>query len=308
MIYLILGKDYNIVNDKVNEIINELNISNIIKYDFSETSLDSIIDEVNYIDLFNEKILLIVSSFSIKGLDKSDEELLTKYINNMNDNIIIFKCVDDSLDERRKLIKLLRSKCKVEQIESLNYKTLHEYVSNMFKNNKLTITFNQVKKILDLCEYNPDYTISEVNKLLIYKIGESEIYDKDIDDVISKNNEKEMFSLIENILKKDISQSINSYKVLISSNIDAILIIENIAKQFRLLMQLKILKGKYNEFDLSKKLKVNPYVLKKLYPYINEYSKEQIANILLKISDIDINIKINGIDKNNLLESFLINL
>ena len=52
-------------------------------------------------------------------------------------NVIIFKCIDDSIDERRSLTKLLRSKCKVEEIIPLNYKTLHEYVSNMFKNNNI---------------------------------------------------------------------------------------------------------------------------------------------------------------------------
>ncbi len=308
MIYLLIGKDYNIVNDRVDELISELNISNIIKFDYAETSIESIINEVNYVDLFNEKKLIIVSNFSLKSIKDKSEDLFCKYINNMNENVIIFKCTDESIDERRSLTKLFRSKCKVEEIISLNYKTLHEYVSNMFKNNNINATFNQIKKILDLCEYNPDYTISEVKKLLIYKIGETELYDKDIDDVISKNNEKEMFNLIEYVLKKDISKCIESYKILVSSNVDATIIIDSIAKQFRLLMQLKILKTKHSEADLAKMLKVNPFVLKKLYPYINDYSKDDIANILYKLSDIDINIKVNGFDKNSLLESFLVTL
>ena len=162
MIYLLLGKDFNIVNARVDSLVSSLNITNIIKYDFSEVELEDIINEVNYIDLFNEKKLIIVSNFSLKNIKDNNEDMLTRYINNMNDNVIIFKCIDESLDERRSLTKLFRSKCKVEEIQKLDYKTLHEYVSNMLKNNGITSTFNQIKRILDICEYNPDYTINEV--------------------------------------------------------------------------------------------------------------------------------------------------
>ena len=307
MIYFFLGKDFNIVNKKVEELINKLNISNIIKYDYSSSSLEEIINEVNYIDLFNEKKLIIVSSFEVKSLNKADEELLCKYINNMNDNVIIFKCKDDSFDERKTLTKLIRSKCKVEMIEKLDYKSLHEYVSNMFKENGINASFNQIKRILDICEYNPDYTISEIEKLLIYKIGEKDLYDKDIDNVISKNNEKEIFNLTDNLFKKDIKESLKSYKILISSSLDPISIIDSIAKQYRLLLQVKDLYHN-NDDELARKLGVKSYVIKKTAPYINDYSVEEITDILYKLSEMDINIKVYGYDKNDLLESFIISI
>ena len=307
MIYFLLGQDFNIVNKRVEELISKLGISNIIKYDYSTSSIEEIITEVNYVDLFNEKKLIIVSSFELKSLEKNEEELLMKYINNMNDNVIIFKCIDESFDERKSLTKLIRSNCKVEEIEKLDYKSLHEYVSKMLKENGINASFNQIKKILDLCEYNPDYTISEVEKLLIYKIGETELYDKDIDNVISKNNEKEIFNFIEFLFKKDIKSSLNSYKILIGSNIDPISIIDSIAKQYRLLLQLKDLYHN-NENELSRKLGVKPFVIKKTSQYINDYSEEEIADILYKLSEIDINIKVDSLDKYDLLESFIISI
>ena len=110
MIYVFLGKDFNIVKIQIDDLINKLKIENIIKYDFTESSISEIIDEVNYVDLFNEKKLIIVSNFSFKKINEKDEEKLSRYIDNMNENVIIFRCIDDSLDERRKLTKLIRSK------------------------------------------------------------------------------------------------------------------------------------------------------------------------------------------------------
>ena len=309
MIYVFLGIDFNIVKKKIDELINKLNINNIIKYDFSETNIRDILDEVNYIDLFNEQKLVIVSNFSFKKLKDKDEELLKRYIENMNDNIIILRCIDESLDERKSIIKLLKSNCKVEEVKKLDYKELHEYVTNMLKENNINANYNQVKKILDLCEYNTDYTISEVEKLILYKYGQNELYDKDIDEVITKSTEKEIFSFTENVLKKDVAASLKSYNILMSKKkMDEILLIDSLEKQFRLLFQTKELRSKMDEVTLSRSLGVNPYVIKKLYPYLNSYSLEDIANILYKLSNMDIDIKMNGYDKRHVLETFLISL
>lgn len=308
MIYVFLGKDFNIVKIQIDDLINKLKIENIIKYDFTESSISEIIDEVNYVDLFNEKKLIIVSNFSFKKINEKDEEKLSRYIDNMNENVIIFRCIDDSLDERRKLTKLIRSKCKVEIVEKLDYKNLHEYVSNLLKENKIKASFNQIKRILDLCEYNVDYTLSEVEKLLIYKIGSNELFDKDIEDVINKNNEKEIFSFTEYVLNKDIGHALDSLKILISSDIDEVVIIDSLAKQYRLLYQVKLLNGTLNEKMMASALKVKEYTIKKTREFINNYSEEELLDKLHKLSDCDIDIKINGYDKNKVLESFIITL
>ena len=308
MIYVFLGKDFYIVNKKVNELISKLNINNIIKYDYGDTSVDGILEEVNYVDLFNEQKLIIVSDFSFKKLDESEEKKLLKYIDNMNDNVIILKCIDESLDARKSLTKALSSKCKIVKVKHLEYKDLHEYVTNVLKENKINATYYQVKKILDLCDYNPDYTISELEKLLIYKIGENTLSDKDIDNVISKNSEKEMFTLFDNVLSKNIAGSLESYKILVSAGVDEIAIIDAVAKEYRLLFQTKHLKGRMSEDELARKLGANKYTIQKLYPYINRYSDEELCDKLLKLSNMDSDIKINGFDKAKLMETFLITL
>lgn len=308
MIYVFLGIDFNVLNSKVNDLVSKLNINNIIKYDSNETSLKEVLDEINYIDLFNEKKLVIVSSFSFKKIKEEDENLLLKYIDNMNDNVIIFKCNEESLDERKKLTKKLREKCKVEIIKKLDYKDLNQYITNMLKEKGIRCSFNQVKKILDLCDYNPDYTINEVNKLLIYKTGETELYDEDIDNVISKNTEKEIFTFTENILKKDVGGAIDSFKILSSSNLDETLIIDAVAKQFRLLYQIKLLYPSNSIEELSRLLGVNPYTIQKTLPFTRSYSEEEIAKKLYDLSEVDSDIKIKGLDRYKVIEMFLLSL
>lgn len=308
MIYVFLGNEINILKRKIDDLINNLNINNIIKYDFDNTNIIDILNEVNYIDLFNDKKLIIVSNFSFKKIKDKDEKEFIRYIDNMNDNIIILKCIDSSLDERRTLTKKLREKCKIEELKKMDYKSLHEYITNMFISENKKITYNQVKEILIRSEYNDDFAINECKKLLLYKFDEEVITDEDIDKVISKNPEKELFTLSDAVMKKNINQIFTSYNILISSNIEPIVIIDSLAKQFRTLYQVKGLKNKMSEREISSLLSLNPYVVKKSLENVNNYNNEEILDNLYKLSDLDIDIKVKGLDKYKVLENFFLKL
>lgn len=308
MIYVFLGSEVNLLKRKIDDLIKESSINNIINYDYDEYNIIDILSEVNYVDLFNDKKLIIVSNFSFKKMKEKDEKEFIKYIDNMNDNVIVFKCIDNSLDERKTITKKLREKCKVEEIKKMDYKQLHEYITNMFTKNNKKITYNQVKEILNRCEYNDDFAINETEKLLLYKLGEEIITDEDIEKVVSKNSEKEIFTLSDAVMKKNIKQIYESYNILIKSNIDPVVIIDSLERQFRTLYQVKVLSKTMSEKDIVRKLKINAYVVKKAYENINNYKEEEIINNLYELSNLDIDIKINGLDRFKVLENFFLKI
>ena len=71
---------------------------------------------------------------------------------------------------------------------------------------------------------------------------------------------------------------------------------------------MKLLNGTLNEKMMASALKVKEYTIKKTKEFINNYSEEELLDKLHKLSDCDIDIKINGYDKNKVLESFIITL
>lgn len=307
MIYVFIGNVINIINSKINNLINDEKISNVINYDFKEYNLNSILTEINYVDLFNERKLVIVDNFSFKKLKSEDEESLIKYISNMNDNIIVFKCIDEELDGRKKLTKEIKEKCRVVECKKLDFYALHDYLDNMFKESNMNISFEAINKIINMCETNTDIAINEANKLILYKGEDKNITDTDILNVISSSHEKEMFNFVESLLKKDLSSSLNSLKILINNNVDYTIIVDAIGKQYRLLYQVKLsLPG--SDEELGRKFDVNPYTIKKIIPYVNAYNEIEIANILLLISKLDKDIKSNSNDKTKIIENFIIQL
>ena len=308
MIYVFLGNEINLLKRRIDGLKRELNINNIIEYDFDDSNIIDILNEANYVDLFNEKKLIIVSNFSFKKVKDVYEKELLRYIDNMNDNVIILKCIDESLDERKNITKKLREKCKVEEIKKMDYKELHEYITNMFVSNNKQITYNQVKEILNRCEYNDDLAINETEKLLLYKLGEDVITDDDIDKVVSKSSEKEIFTLSDAVMKKNLKQIFNSYNILIRSGIEPVVLIDNLARQFRTLYQVKILCKTMDEKEISRKLGLNPYVVKKAHENVNNYEEEELINNLYELSNLDIDIKVKGLDKYKVLENFFLKI
>lgn len=308
MIYVFLGNEINIIKKKIDSLVDELKIDNIIKYDYDSVSIDDILNEINYVDLFNEKKLLIVSNFTFKKIKDKEEKALSNYINHMNDNVIILKCIDEKLDTKKELIKLVNDKCKVIELKKMDYKTLHEYVTKIFSDNNKRITYNQIKNILSLCENDTDSVLNEVNKLLLYKMDSDTITDEDIENVISKNSEKEMFKLNDAVMAHNIPNMLESTKTLISSGVDEVVIIDYLSKQFRTLYQIKVMSKDTGIQTITSRLSLNPFVTKKMLDVVGKFSEEKLLNIIYKLSDADISIKVEGLDKSKVLENFYLSI
>lgn len=308
MIYVFLGNEINIIKKKIDSLIDELKIDNIIKYDYDSVSIDDILNEINYVDLFNEKKLLIVSNFTFKKMKDKEEKALSNYINHMNDNVIILKCIDEKLDNKKELIKLVNDKCKVIELKKMDYKTLHEYVTKIFSDNNKRITYNQIKNILSLCENDTDSVLNEVNKLLLYKMDSDIITDDDIENVISKNSEKEMFKLNDAVMAHNIPNMLESTKTLVSSGVDEVVIIDYLSKQFRTLYQIKVMSKDTGAQTITSRLSINPFVFKKMLDVVGKFSEEKLLNIIYKLSDADISIKVEGLDKSKVLENFYLSI
>lgn len=308
MIYVFLGNEINIIKKKIDSLIDELKIDNVIKYDYDSVSIDDILNEVNYVDLFNEKKLLIVSNFTFKKMKDKEEKALSNYINHMNDNVIILKCIDEKLDNKKELIKLVNDKCKVIELKKMDYKTLHEYVTKIFSDNNKRITYNQIKNILSFCENDTDSVLNEVNKLLLYKMDSDTITDEDIENVISKNSEKEMFKLNDAVMAHNIPNMLESTKTLVSSGVDEVVIIDYLSKQFRTLYQIKVMSKDTGIQTITSRLSLNPFVTKKMLDVVGKFSEEKLLNIIYKLSDADISIKVEGLDKSKVLENFYLSI
>ncbi len=313
MIYLLYGEEYFLLKEKIEEIKSKLNVDNIISIDFDYSNIQNILNEVCYIDLFNTKKLLIVNNFTFKKLKEEDEKDLIKYFDNLNDNVIIFKCVDKNLDLRKNIVKKFNNVAEVCYLKKLDRFELFNYLKEMFKREKYKISDELIRKIINDCGYNNysennNYIFDEVNKLMLFTLMEKEINTKDIEEVILKNTDNEIFNLINAVTRKDIEATFDEFKIIKELNIEPTIILTSISKQFRTLLQIKILNSEMGNDGIAKKLGLNPYAVEIISKNINLYTIDNLVDILDKIFYADEKMKSENIDKYGILEQFFIDL
>ena len=311
--YLLYGLEEYLINKEIDKIKTSNNIENIdiIKYDLENTKIETILEDASSISLFGNKKLIIVDNSYIftgttnKKLIEQNIDILTNYINNGNfDNIIIFKLIKDKLDERKKIVKLIKEKGIVKDFNTIN--NLNKYVNDMFDNYK--ISNDNINLLINRVGNNLELLNNEIEKIKCYKDTDLDITKEDIINLTTKNIDTDFFTLIENIVSKNKEKALESYFEIIKDE-EPIKIIVVLANKFRMIYQAKNLYKKgYNEKDIANILNGNWYAIKKCLETGRNYSDKTLLECILKLANLDIDIKNGKIDKNIGLELFIMTL
>lgn len=306
MVYLIYSLDKEVIEKYIEKIIIKENIeqNSIIKYSLNDDNVLDIIDECNTTGLFSLKKLVVVEStdaLSSKGKEITE---LTNYLDNYNKNIIlVFTSISDKVDTRKKLYKQINS---IGKIESLNKD--NNYLVNLIKEKLNDYKMNDINYFISKVGNNINNIENELEKLINYKYEEKIITKEDIDNLCESNIEEEIFALTDAIVKNDNNKAITLYNLFLRKNYDVMQMIGLISSQFRFLLQVKILynKNKTQE-EIAKILEVHPYRVKLAISNCYYYDINSLENYLIKLFEIDKNIKLGLIDKNIFFELFILN-
>ena len=312
--YLIFGLENYLIDEKINEIKTKVKVEdeNIIYYDLSSDSISSVLVEASTVSMFSNKKLIICdnSSFlsSTKVISEDDIKELTKYLENQFDDIyIIFIVREEKVDSRKKITKLITKISKVYDCNKIESYRLSNYIGDYISDKGYSISSSSVELIISKVGYELSNIIKELDKMFIYKGTDTKITKEDIDDVITNNLEKNIFELTNAIVNKEKSKVINIYNDLIKSGEDPIKLIVTLSNQFRLILQVKIMRnGGYSEKEIVSILKEHPYRVNLAMK--NAYNVDDVKKILLKLSDLDYEIVTGKTDKFFGFEMFLLNL
>lgn len=314
MIYLLYGTNYFLIKREIEKIKLENNIESIDinNYNLENTILDNILDDALTLSLFSQKKMIIVdnsyiftSSVRKKGLDHNID-LLNKYIENPNpDTILIFVVNEEKIDDRKKIVKLIKINGNV--IEFNEVKNIDTFIKNELNDYKMdAVTINSfVNRVGD----NLAIITSEIEKLKLYKNDDKIITKDDVFNVCSEQIDVDMNELTNSIVSKNISKSLKIYNELIKQGEEPLQIIIRLANQFRIIYQSKELTKKgYSNKDIADILGIHPYRVKKALEISYKFPSKELLSILKKLSRIDEGIKMGNMDKNIALEQFILEI
>lgn len=279
MTYTFVGnKDY--IDEEINKISKNFSLENIVTYNLEEDLINKVIEDLNTVSLFGEKLIEV---FNIDKLE--DAEKIIKYLDNQGDNTLVLISYKE-LDKRKKLTKALK--------EKTEYKELFNYDFSKFIKDNLEdfeMPVMAINILISYCDNNLKRLSNELEKLKIYKINEKEITVDDIKKLVKKGYDSTIFNLIDAINLKDKNKIFKIYTELLEENETEEKILYTIANHYRLLLQIKIKTKDKSDNEIIAEYKMHPYRLTKLKEQCSLVSDEMILKILKSLSEIDIDIK-----------------
>ena len=298
---LIESENSVLIQREIDNILKKLTDYEKIQYDLLETSFDLVIEDLDTYDMFlKQKVVICYNPIFLNEKIDFNEEKFLKYINNPSDNILII--VANKLNNRLKLVNLVKNSFRVITIKELSYKDF--ILSNLdgYKMDSLVINYF-------LSKVGTDYNViaSELNKLKLYKSQEKVIKKEDIDLITNKNIESSIFDLIDAIVKKNKNVVYELYLHFLNSGVEIMQIMILLANQIRLIYDVKVLSN-LSDNEISNMLSVHEYPVKLARGKGINYSKKELLNLLYNLSILDEDIKSNNCLENISFLTFIMQM
>ena len=292
MIYLIESDNLVVINTKIEQILkkNKLNKDGIIRYDLLEVPLEVLINELDTYNLLTDKKIVIgenasfLSSSKVKSINTDTNEL-EKYVNNPNkDNILILIC--NKLDNKKKIVKLLKDKGEVLSNEISIDKIIKDSLDDYSMDNR-TINY-----LINYCSNDIERILNELEKLKCFKLNDKVINISDIDEVVFKSLDDNVFDFINAVVSKNKNKAYDIYKELLYKGEEETKLVIMVADQIRLIYNCKVLllEGMKKD-DIASYLEVHPYKVKLAIESSYSYTKEELLKMLSGLYEIDKSIK-----------------
>ena len=315
MIYLIYGDQEMLVNKMIDKIAKDnlgtIDDFNYVLMDATKSMVQEVDDEINSLPFGSDKKVVAITNCYFLTTNNAEclytSDHLAKYIDNPTDGVdVLISVISNKLDEKRTVVKKLKSSCKIIEVNSLNKKELPKVVKQMFSQRKADISDSALEELLSRLD-NDMYQISnEVDKLTTYS---NKIHLEDVKALTPKKMEDNVFDMIDAIFKKKPNKAFAIYQDLRHLGNEAIGIVSIIASQVRFLYQILVLSGKgYSESNIANELSVHPFRVKMGLEKVRNYSEYELEDFLNRLSNLDIQIKTGDIDRFVGLELFILSV
>lgn len=306
-IYLLKSSSYRILNSEINEITKE--ISSITTFSLTETDIRDCLDDASYYGLFAEKRAIIIKDtkyFGGKFAYEEESNLLYNFLSSkLEDLIMIFIC-DDIKKTKDLTKKVIGLGAKVIDLTDISEEKMKELIDRYCEKEEINLDPKAYELILKNSVNNLDIMIQEIDKL--------SLVDKHITvDIVntygSKEPDDETFNFSNAVVAKQFALSFELLDILLNNGTEPSALIGLLASSFANMYMVKdAINNHLSDEEIAKALGYSGtgrvYVMKKNSKI---YTLDQLREVLLSLSDLDIKIK-TGYNPVYGIKEFLLNL
>ncbi|MBY6178267.1 DNA polymerase III subunit delta [Staphylococcaceae bacterium DP2N0-1] len=320
-IVTVYGEVADLVEKKSSEIINiylqtEKDDFNFIKFNLYETEITPIIEETLTMPFFSDKKAILVKNAYVftgekvtKELNQNIDQLMEFLEKYDGDNLIIFEVYQNKLDERKKLTKTLKKNGQLKKVEQMSEEEIKKWIQSKLNENFKDIKQDELNMFIELTGVNFNIVSQELDKLMLFLGDRPTINKDDVNQIINRSLEQNVFLLTEYIQKRQKNKAIQLVKDLINMKEEPIKLLALITSNYRLYYQCKLLSQKgYSGQQIAKTVNVHPYRVKLALGQVRHYQLEDLLNIIDSCAETDYKLKSSYMDKQLILELFILSL
>lgn len=320
-IIMVYGEVLDLVEKKSSEMINkylqsEKDDFNYVKYNLYETEITPIIEEALTMPFFSDKKAILVQNAYVftgekvtKELNQNTDQLLEFIEKYDGENLIVFEVFQNKLDERKKLTKTLKKNGQLKKVEQMSEEEIKKWIQSKLNDNFKDIKQDALNNMIELTGINFNIISQELDKLMLFLGDRPTINKDDVNQIINRSLEQNVFLLTEYIQKRQKNKAIQLVKDLINMKEEPIKLLALITSNYRLYYQCKILSQKgYSGQQIAKTVNVHPYRVKLALGQVRHYQLEDLLNIINSCAETDYKLKSSYMDKQLILELFILSL
>ncbi|WP_432664571.1 DNA polymerase III subunit delta [Wukongibacter baidiensis] len=298
-VYLFFGKEKYLIN-KGMDLVKDRYFSsandesfNYNFYDGIKDDIDVVLNSCETLPFMGEKRIVIVKSkeaFSGNKsvMSKDDEEKLIKYISNIPETTCLIFIAGDKIDKRKKLVKEIKSNGKILEFDKLDRTSFVKWIQKILKSNHKGVSNTALEGLIDSLRYlerdssSTLYDVeNEIKKLCNYIADKEMIELSDIEKIMTKPLENNIFLLVDSVANKNSNLALKMFNQMLIGGEPEGRILHMIVRQFKILNKVKIMIDRgYTASAIAPKISLPQYIAKKYVKQSNGFSAKDILNIL----------------------------
>ncbi|MEK3791874.1 DNA polymerase III subunit delta [Paenibacillus sp. FSL R7-0204] len=288
----------------------------VIPFDLSETPVQAVIEEAETVPFMVERKLLLVRDAALftAGKEKAklehNLEMLSEYMQRPAEfSVIVFMVNGDKLDERKKIVKSIKASGTVLAFNPLGAEELLRWVEKGFRERGCSLAPGTAEALIASSGTGLQGLSAEMDKLCLFAGTGGQVDAAAVESLVHRGTEQNIFTLVEDIANLRLDKALNTLYELLKQREEPIKIASLIARQFRIILQVKDLSAlSYSQGQIASQLGLHPYAVKLAGEQAHKFGSQRLRQILSILADLDYQMKTGAVDKVLGLEMFMLRL
>jgi len=264
-----------------------------LSVDAERIKAGELIDILSSNSLFStQRVIFLKRVYRNKERESIISFLLEYLKSNTTDYIIIWE--DQKVSSVTKYVKFFKQKNLLEEYTKLNKRSFASWAKNILNDENLNLSNNALDLLIQYSNYDTERFENSLKKLKL--LENTQISEEEIKELYPNTLEEDIWKFLDEINTQN-GQPLLILENLFKQDIDPNYIISMIVRNVRLITMAKCMIKKNSSYsEIASVLKIPPFTVGPIVNSANRYTNEKIVTVYEKLSSLDYEIKVGGIE------------